>query len=110
MSPRSEERSVPGSSRSLRSVVKRTITSPRMPCGFVTKPTSSNSLIDEVDVDLGAILGGGGTHHGADGVGHATTPADHATHVARADRHLERGAAPAFGRLDPNGVGVVDQL
>src|SRR2546429_3560488 len=86
------------------------MTSPRKPCGFVTKPTSSNALVDEVDVDLGAILRRRGAHNRADGVGHAPTPADHTTHVARANRHLERRTPTTLGGLDANGVGIVDQL
>ena len=55
--------------------------------------------VDEVDVDLGLVADGGGTHDGADGGGHPAPLADDATHVAVGDRDGE-GAARVAGGLD----------
>ena len=58
--------------------------SPRTPCARPVRPTSSTS-VDEVDVDLGAVAGGSGPHHGADALGGAATTADHAAEVTFTD-------------------------
>lgn len=64
--------------------------------------------VDEFDVDLGAVLGGGGTHHGPDGMGGTTAPTDHTTGVAVADGHVQFVTVAVTFDVDAHGVGVTD--
>src|SRR5262245_8491218 len=121
--PRSLSSTDPGSSRSARSVVSWTTTSPRSPWARVIRPTSSSGdpppagpasaltgrSVLELDLDVAAVPGGGGPHDGTDGLGHPAPLADDAAHVGPADPHGHAGQRPALGQLDAHGVAVLDE-
>src|SRR6266540_4051836 len=110
--PRSVVRTVPGATRSTRSVTRPTMTSPARPWALTTRPTSSTRLVQEVDVDLDAVAHRSRPHHRADGARDAAPLADHAAHVGRRDPNCERESAPTAVAtlldLDLDRVGVVD--
>src|SRR5688500_18995124 len=87
----------PRSTRSVRSVVSETTTSPRTPCGLSTRPTSSGppstvASVDDVDGDVRAFARACGAHDGADGLRDASAPADDLAHVVRGDVQAQRVA------------------
>ncbi len=49
-----------------------------------------------------------GAHDGADALGRAATATDHAAEVAGADADVEADPTAALGRLDLDGIGIVD--
>src|SRR3982751_1417125 len=83
------------------------MTSPLIPWALAIRPTSRSISVDDVDVDLGAFLGAGGPHEGADGLGDAAAAADHLAHVVGGDARPQRQAAAVVLVLDPDAGGVV---
>src|SRR5690606_37232128 len=70
--------------------------------------TRDASSVEELDVDLDAVLRGSGAGDGADAGGGAATAADDPTEVAVADAHVEAGAITTRCLVDADRVGVVD--
>src|SRR5665213_400558 len=138
--PSSAVSTEPTATRSSRLVVSETMTSPRSPWGFTIRPTPSSaggsgadggppapsapspgagqvtggSVVDDVDAGLNAVARTGGSHHGADGLGHSATAADHPTHVLGRDMDAEADAVATLLGVDHHGFGVrgdgVDQV
>jgi len=93
--PPSVSRTEPGASRSVMGDQRSTTTSPARPCAFSTRPTSNRgwrgsplsaplllgSVVDDVDAGLDAVARPRHPDQGADGLGGAAAPADHAAHV-----------------------------
>jgi hypothetical protein len=64
--------------------------------------------VDELDVDVDAVLGGGGAGHGADARrGAAPRPITRPSSPS-ATRTSRRTRSPERARLDDDGVGIVD--
>ena len=64
------------------------------------RAASTRRSVEELDVDVGVVAGGGGPHDGADGLGGAAAPADHAAEVAGPDVDVEADPAAALGGVD----------
>lgn len=92
--------------------MSETTTSPRTPCGLSMRPTSRRvtSSVEELDLDVATVAGGGGTDDGANGLRHTTTLADDPTHVAVTDVHVEHGTATTIVEFDLDGVRLLDEL
>src|SRR3954451_3550287 len=80
--------------------------SPRTPWARPVRPTSSTS-VDEVDVDLGAVAGGGSAHDRANALCSAASAADDATEVARTDGDFQPDATLRLAGGDGHGFGIV---
>lgn len=76
------------------------------------RPTSRRvtSSVEELDLDVATIAGGGGSDDGADRLGNTTTLADDPTHIAVADVHVEHGTTATIVEFDLDSVRVLDEL
>ncbi len=76
------------------------------------RPTSRRvtSSVEELDLDVATVAGGGGSDDGADRLRNTTALADDPTHIAGTDVHIEHGASTTIIEFDLNGVGLLDEL
>src|SRR5207344_3006165 len=104
-------RTAPGVVRSGRSVCSVTTTSPRMPCGRATRPSSRSAaandrLLHDVDVGLDALGGAGSADDLPESLDDPAPLADETPHVARAGVHEELHVGTALLDVDLDRLGL----
>ena len=66
------------------------------------------SVVEELDVDLDAVLGGRGASHGADARRSTTAAADHTAEIARTDAHGKARTATVISDRHAHRLGLID--
>lgn len=68
----------------------------------------TGSVVEELDVDVGLVARGGGPDDSPDALGGAAATADDPTQITGADPHVEAHPAAIGRRVDPHGIGIID--